>query len=88
MPPPQLVAEVISPGQQNRERDLVRKRDQYAARGIPESWLLDPESETITVLQLQAETYVEIGTFHGDDSLASPTLPTLKLTAAQIFQAD
>ncbi|MCY7321239.1 MAG: Uma2 family endonuclease [Phormidesmis sp. CAN_BIN36] len=50
MPPPQLVVEVISPGKSNRDRDLNRKRSQYSNRGIPEYWLIDPESQTITVL--------------------------------------
>jgi Uma2 family endonuclease len=40
--PPHLVVEVVSPGQSNRDRDYVRKRKQYAARGIPEYWLIDP----------------------------------------------
>ncbi len=40
MPPPQLVVEVISPGPKNRARDLVRKRAQYAARYIPEYWVV------------------------------------------------
>lgn len=30
MPPPRLVAEVVSPGKQNRDRDLIAKRQQYA----------------------------------------------------------
>jgi Uma2 family endonuclease len=53
MPPPQMVAEVMSPGKQNRERDLIFKRGQYAARGIPEYWLITPESQSVTVLKLQ-----------------------------------
>lgn len=50
MPPPQLVVEVVSPGKANRERDLIRKRARYAARGIPEYWLIDSQDQTITVL--------------------------------------
>ena len=59
MPPPRLAAEVISPGKQNRARDLIRKREQYAAREIPEYWLIDPEQQTITVLRLEDGQYVE-----------------------------
>ncbi|MDY7012694.1 MAG: Uma2 family endonuclease [Cyanobacteriota bacterium] len=42
MPPPRLVVEVVSPGKINRERDYTRKRAQYAAREIPEYWIIDP----------------------------------------------
>jgi len=88
MPPPQLVAEVVSPGKQNRQRDLIRKRDQYAARGIPEYWLVDPEAQTVTVLQLQNGSYGEVGVFQGNQSIASPAFPELHLTADQLFQIE
>ena len=61
--PPHLVVEVVSPGQSNRDRDYDRKRRQYAARGICEYWLLDPEEEAITVLQLDEGNYLEVGRF-------------------------
>jgi Uma2 family endonuclease len=85
MPPPQLIAEVISPGKTNRERDLIYKRAQYAAIALPEYWLIDPGTKSITVLYLQDDDYDEIGTFKGDECVNSPTLPMLMLTAEQIF---
>lgn len=85
MLPPQLVAEVVSPGQANRERDYNRKRNQYAMRGIPEYWIIDPEAQTIMVLQLKDDTYVEVGIFQGNSPIASPTFPHLVLTPEQIF---
>jgi Uma2 family endonuclease len=85
MPPPRLVAEVLSPGKENRDRDLIRKRDQYAKRGIPEYWLIDPENQTLTVLTLQAQHYTVVGVFQGNQAIASPTFPTLILTAQEIF---
>ena len=39
MVPPPVVVEVVSPGD--------RKRQQYAARGIPEYWLIDPQEQAI-----------------------------------------
>jgi Uma2 family endonuclease len=87
MPPPQLVAEVLSPGKSNRDRDLIFKRNQYAACGIPEYWLIDPDAQSIAVLQLQNELYVEVGAFRGHHRLVSPTFPILQVSAAQIVQA-
>jgi len=87
MPAPRLVVEVISPGKKNRERDTVDKRQQYAERGIPEYWLIDPENQSITVLKVVDEQYTEHGIFRGDDRIDSPTFGLLQLTAAQILNA-
>ena len=85
MPPPQLVAEVISPGKKNRDRDLIRKRAQYAARGIPEYWLVEPENQTITVLRLEGEQYSEVGIFSGGDRIPSTEFENLELIVEEVF---
>ena len=54
-----LVAEVLSPGTSNRERDLVDKRRLYAAAGVPEYWIVDPADELIRVLVLDGDSYRE-----------------------------
>ena len=40
MPPPVLIAEVVSPGDANRKRDYERKCEQYQELGVLEYWLL------------------------------------------------
>lgn len=85
MPPPQLVAEVLSSGKANRERDLIRKRAQYAKRGIPEYWLIDRENQSITVLRLDREQYIEVGQYQGKQSIVSPQFPQLVLIPEQLF---
>jgi Uma2 family endonuclease len=47
-----LVVEVLSPS--NRRNDLVLKRDGYAVAGVPLYWIVDPEEQTIMVLELGA----------------------------------
>ncbi len=88
MPPPQLVAEVISPGKTNRERDTIRKKEQYADRGIPEYWLIDPKAKAVTVLMLQGDRYIVSGVFQGDESIKSPTFGVLAIGVSQIFSAE
>jgi Uma2 family endonuclease len=85
MPPPQLIAEVVSPGKSNRDRDYINKRAQYAAIDVPEYWLVDPKTQTVLVLELQGDAYQEVGTFEGDDRIISPNFPELTLTAKQVF---
>ena len=89
MPPPRLVVEVVSPGDEskpNYTRDYRDKRDQYAAIAIPEYWIVDPDRDWIMVGTLIASQY-QFETFTGNQTLVSPTFPELKLTATQVLDA-
>jgi Uma2 family endonuclease len=57
--------EVVSGGREDRRRDLVVKRAEYAAAGIAEYWIADPDERAITVLRLEGEEYVLHGRFTG-----------------------
>ncbi len=87
MLPPLLVIEVVSPGELQRDRDFIAKRVQYQDCGIPEYWIIDPETRTILVLELTGKTYTEIGNFSGDDLVISPQFNQLNLKVSQIFDA-
>ncbi|WP_414513402.1 Uma2 family endonuclease [Nostoc sp. PCC 9305] len=84
MPPPILVVEVVSPGQDNRDRDYRYKRTEYAARGIAEYWIIDPERQQMT-LCLWVNGQYEDTIYTGDTPLASTIVPGFKLSAAQIL---
>ena len=80
-----LVAEVVSPDRP--ERDLVDKRADYAEAGIPEYWIVDPRHDTITVLTLAADGYVEHGVYARGDAARSPLLAGLAIDVASTFDA-
>lgn len=84
MPPPQLVAEVLDA--EKLEQALVRKRAQCAKRGIPEYWLIDRENQSVTVLTLAGEDYIEVDSFQGNRPITSLKFPQLQLTPAQLFE--
>ena len=86
MSPPLLVVEVVSPGELQRDRDYVAKRTQYQNCSIPEYWIIDPDTQTVLVLELSEDNYREVGNFFGKSQLRSPQFPDLELTAAQIFE--
>ncbi|WP_068820256.1 Uma2 family endonuclease [Phormidesmis priestleyi] len=91
MPNPLLVVEVVSPGkpgEDNYERDYVEKPKEYATRGIPEFWQVDPNPDraVVIVLTLKNGAY-QAREFRGSDRVVSPTFPDLKLTAEQILRA-
>lgn len=84
MPSPALVVEVVSPGKINEDRDYRYKRSEYAARGIQEYWIIDPQKEQIMVLTL-VDGFYEEALFKEDETIISITFPLLKLTAKQIL---
>lgn len=88
MAPPLLVIEVVSPGEIQRERDYIAKRYQYQDCGIPEYWIVDPQTETILILELKENTYREIGSFKDDDLLQSPGFSELNLKISQVFDSN
>jgi Uma2 family endonuclease len=87
MAPPQLVIEIVSPGELQRDRDYIAKRSQYQDLGIPEYWIIDPDAKTVLVLGLTDAAYTEVDTFQQDALIRSPQFKELNVTAAQIFAA-
>ena len=81
--PPDIVVEVLS---SNRHVDLVRKRQLYAAAGIPEYWILDGHANTLMVLELTDDgTYQERAVLTAADTLTTPLFPEFSLPLAQVF---
>lgn len=86
MPPPALVVEVVSPAKASEDRDYRYKRSEYAARGIAEYWIVDPQRNIITVLVLVDGLYEETR-FAGNTAIVSTIFPKLQLTAEQVLKA-
>lgn len=82
-----LVMEVPSRGRKNRERDLEIKRREYAKAKIPEYWIVDPTTKTITVLTLSGKTYKVHGVFKEGDEATSKLLKGFKVAVSEVFAA-
>ena len=80
-----LVVEVVGPD--DPDRDLVEKRADYAEGGIPEYWIADPRDETITVLALAGDEYVEHGVFGRGGTATSPLLEGFAAGVSAVFDA-
>ncbi len=81
-----LVLEVVSPDK--GERDLTTKRGDYAEARIPEYWIVDPQSETITILRLAGDHYEEHGIFSRGARATSALLPNFVVDVAAALDAD
>ena len=81
-----LVVEIISPDKP--ERDLIEKRNDYAEAHIPEYWVVDPRHETIAVLRLAGDTYVEHGVFRRGSQATSALLEAFTVQVDAVFDAE
>jgi Uma2 family endonuclease len=73
---PQLVVEVLSPGNTRRERE--RKLADYASLGVPEMWVVSPEARTVEVL------YLENGFLRSAQALTQGVLEPKQFPGVQI----
>ena len=80
-----LAIEMVSPS--DPKRDYETKRIEYAAAGIREYWIVDPDKEAITVLTLDGDTYREAGVYTGDAVAHSILIPDFAPTAKAVFDA-
>ncbi|WP_324235473.1 Uma2 family endonuclease [Okeania sp.] len=71
-----------------KERDYIAKRIQYQDCGIPEYWIVDPETQSILVLELKGKTYIEVGNFSGNDLILSPGFKQINLTVLAVFDRE
>jgi Uma2 family endonuclease len=78
-----LVIEVVS--DDDPDRDLVTKRREYAQAGIPEYWIVEPQIETITVLRLDRDQYVEHGRFERGSVAMSALIEGLQVDVTALF---
>lgn len=83
---PDLVIEIVSPGSENRTRDLKAKRRVYGKYGVKEYWVVELEKRSVLVFRLTSEGLEEISMLTNDDQVSSPLLPGLELKLSDIFK--
>ena len=83
---PDLVIEIISPGAENRSRDLKAKRRLYGKYGVQEYWIVDGVNRSVLVFRLQGTVLEQVGFLRHDDDLTSSVLPGLNLKLTEVFK--
>lgn len=83
---PNLVIEVLSPS--NAAFDRETKLQVYARAGVPELWYVDPETESVEVLELGGDgRYLAVSNLSATDTLTSRALPGFSSPVASLFPA-
>lgn len=80
---PDLVVEILSPS--TRRQDLITKRSLYARIGVREYWIIEPGTQTVTVLTLESGNYSEVPLTE-TGAVRSRVLPELRLTLDDVFE--
>lgn len=80
-----LVVEIVRPDKP--VRDTEEKPLDYAEAGIPEYWIVNPLTATITVLVLDGDTYVEHGVFQRGERAASMLLDGFSVSVDEVLDA-
>jgi Uma2 family endonuclease len=81
---PDLVVEILSPG--NSKKEIRLKHELYEEAGVKEYWIVNPEEENIVVFVLNEEgKFSGLKMYAGDDSIQSLAVPGLKVNLTEIF---
>lgn len=82
---PDLVVEILSPS--TRRRDKIGKLKVYAKYGIPEYWIVDPDSGTLEQYERFEGTYDLTDIYAGEERVRSNRIPCVSFTMGDIMQA-
>ena len=80
---PDIVIEVLSPGNENRRRDLDAKRRLYHKYGVQEYWVIDQQNPSVLIYRY---TRTEEVVFKASDTLKSDLLPGFEISVENLFK--
>lgn len=81
---PDVVAEILSPS--TLRRDRLDKGKVYAKYGIPEYWVIAPETGSLEQFLLEGGRYELHNVYAGADAVQSPNLPCASFTMKEIME--
>ena len=82
--PPELVVEILSPG--NSKKEIKLKHELYEEAGVPEYWIVFPIEESVIVFLLnENKKYNGAAAYAGGDVITSKAVPGLKIKLNDIF---
>jgi Uma2 family endonuclease len=81
---PDLVIEILSPGETNEQRDRELKRKLYSRHGVREYWIVDWREPSVQVYCRENAVLQLVATLRAEDTLTSPLLPGFARTVAEL----
>jgi len=82
---PELVVEVLSPGEKNIQRDREAKLKLYSLQGVQEYWIADRFAKRLEIYRRDKGQLVLVATLLEGDEIVSPLLPGFQCRVGQFF---
>lgn len=82
---PELMVEILSPGDLNEQRDKEVKLKLYSLHGVQEYWIANWQLKTLEIYRRKEAQLQLVATLLDTDMLTSPLLPGFSTPIAQIF---
>ena len=83
---PEIVIEVLSLSQKDKERDRKTKLKLYSNQGVLEYWIFDRELRLIEIYRRTQGQLVKSLTLYPEDTLTSPILPGFNYIVGVLFE--
>ena len=83
---PELVVEVLSPGEENEKRDRQSKLKLYSVQGVREYWIFDRPQQKVEVYRRENGILKLAMTLFKEDNLTSPLLPEFSVPVSCLFE--
>ncbi|MEM7771071.1 MAG: Uma2 family endonuclease [Cyanobacteria bacterium P01_A01_bin.37] len=82
---PELIVEVLSPGDANIRRDREAKLKLYSIQGVQEYWIVDRLATRLEIYRRKEGQLALIATLLDKDELTSPLLPGFSCVVNRLF---
>lgn len=82
---PELVVEILSPGEKNERRDRKAKLKLYSSYGVLEYWIADRNQRKVEVYRRDDGILKLALSLYANDELTSPNLPGFSVFVSQFF---
>lgn len=83
---PELVVEVLSPGEKNERRDREVKLKLYGSQGVLEYWIVDKRLHPVQVYRRQQSVLKLARTVLANEEITSPLLPGFTHLVSRFFR--
>lgn len=85
---PELVVEVLSPGQDNERRDKEAKLKLYSVIGVLEYWIVDRFKKQVEIYCRDRARLTLASTLYNNDEITSTLLPDFRCSIERFFAVD
>jgi Uma2 family endonuclease len=83
---PELIVEVLSPGEKQEQRDRQLKLKLYSVQGVQEYWIVDRIQQKIEIYRRENAILKLAATLFKEDNISSPLLPGLSCRVGSFFE--